>query len=191
MRYSATELAPLIEHLDGARAPWLPGYRVQIIDGNCLEASERRLQALREVQGGALPGKSLVVSEPAQGLVTDVFPCEDGHAQERSLFGAVRATVQADDLWIQDRNFCTCALLCESDTRGAGFITRQHAGLPFEPVNVLRSVGRMETGRVAEQRVQVRDAQGGIHRLRRLQVKLDQATRWRSGALHPHQPPAA
>lgn len=177
VRYSATELAPLIEQLAGARAPWLPGYRVKIIDGNCLEASERRLQALREVQGGALPGKSLVVYEPAQGLVTDVFPCEDGHAQERSLFGAVLATVQADDLWIQDRNFCTCALLCEIDTRGAGFITRQHAGLPFEPVNVLRSVGRMETGRVAEQRVQVRDAQGGIHLFRRIQVKLDQATR--------------
>ena len=80
-----------------------------------IEASERRLKALREVQGGALPGKSLVVYEPAQGLVTDVFPCEDGHAQERSLFGAVLETVQADDLWIQDRNFCTCAFLCEID----------------------------------------------------------------------------
>src|SRR2546427_6742723 len=177
VRYSATVLAPLIEQLDGARVPWLPGYRVKIIDGNCIEASERRLKALREVQGGALPGKSLVVYEPAQGLVTDVFPCEDGHAQERSLFGAVLETVQADDLWIQDRNFCTCAFLCEIDHRGAAFITRQHAGLPFEIVNALRSVGRIETGRVAEQRVQVWDAQGGAHLFRRIQVKLDQATR--------------
>ena len=64
-----------------------------------------------------------------------------------------------------------------STRRGAGFITRQHAGLPFEPVNVLRSVGRIETGHVAEQRVQVRDAQGGAHLFRRIQVKLDQATR--------------
>ena len=146
VRYSAAVLAPLIEQLDGARAPWLPGYRVKIIDGNCLEASDRRLKALRAVPGGPLPGKSLVVYEPVQGLVTDVFPCEDGHAQERSLFGAVLETVQADDLWIQDRNFCTCAFLCEIDDRGAGFITRQHAGLPFESVNVLHSVGRIETG---------------------------------------------
>jgi hypothetical protein len=36
---------------------------VKIIDGNCLEASERRLKALREVQGGALPGKSLLKSD--------------------------------------------------------------------------------------------------------------------------------
>jgi len=89
---------------------------------------------------------------------------------------------------IQDRNFCTCAFLCEIDQRGAGFITRQHEGLPFEPVNVLRSVGRIETGHVAEQRVQVRDAQGGMHLFRRIRVKLDQATRdWRSGVVHPDQ----
>ena len=79
VRYSAAVLRPLIEQLDGARASWLPGYRVKIIDGNCIEASERRLKVLREVQGGALPGKSLVVYEPAHGLVRDVFPCEDGH----------------------------------------------------------------------------------------------------------------
>jgi IS4 transposase len=177
VRYSASVLTPLIEQLDGVHAPWLPGYRVKIIDGNCIEASDRRLKALREVQGGALPGKSLVVYEPAHGLVSDVFPCEDGHAQERSLLGLVLETVQAHDLWIQDRNFCTCAFLCEIDSRGAGFITRQHEGLPFEVVTTLRSVGRIETGHVAEQRVQVRDAQGQAHLFRRIRVKLDQATR--------------
>ena len=177
VRYSASGLTPLIEQLDGARVSWLPGYRVKIVDGNCIEASERRLKAWREVQGGALPGKSLVVYEPAHGLVRDVFPCEDGHAQERSMLGLVLETVQVHDLWIQDRHFCTCAFLCESDQRGAGFITRQHEGLPFEIVNALRSVGRIETGHVAEQRVQVRDAQGGTHLFRRIRVKLDQPTR--------------
>ena len=170
-------LTPLIEQLDGARVSWWPGYRVKIIDGNCIAASARRLTAVREVQGGALPGKSLVVYEPAHGLVSDVFPCEDGHAQERSLCGAVLATVHADDLWMQDRHFCPWALLCEIDRRGAGFITRQHEGLPCESVNGLRSVGRLETGHVAEQRVQVRDAQGDAHLFRRIRVKRDQATR--------------
>jgi hypothetical protein len=134
VRSSAAVLAPLIEQLDGARVPWLPGYRVKIIDGNCIEASDRRLKVLREVQGGALPGKSLVVYEPTDGLVRDVFPCEDGHAQERSMLGLVLETVRAGDLWIQDRNFCTCAFLCELDKRGASFITRQHEGLPFARV---------------------------------------------------------
>ncbi len=98
-------------------------------------------------------------------------------AQERSMLGLVLETVHTDDLWMQDRNFCPCAFLCEIDRRGACFITRQHEGLPFERVHVLRSVGRIETGHVAEQRVQVRDAQGGTHLFRRIRVKLDQATR--------------
>lgn len=177
VRYSAAALRPLITQVDGERSPWLPGYRVKILDGNCIEASERRLKVLREVQAGALPGKSLVVYEPMAGLVSDVFPCEDGHAQERSMLGQVLETVQAHDLWIQDRNFCTCAFLCAIDNRDAGFITRQHEGLPFEVVTTLRPVGRIETGRVAEQRGQVWDAQGQAHLCRRIQVKLDPATR--------------
>jgi len=39
----------------------------------------------------------LVVYEPAFGLVSDVFPCEDGHAQERSMLGLVLETVQVHD----------------------------------------------------------------------------------------------
>lgn len=177
VRYSATEFQPLITALEGERSAWLPGSRVKILDGNCIEASERRLKVLRDVQAGALPGKSLVVYEPVHGLVSAVFPCEDGHAQERSLLGPVLETVQADDLWIQDRNFCTCAFLHGLHTRGAGFITRQHAGLPFTVVTSWRAVGRIETGQVAEQRVEVRDAQGRTQLFRRIRVKLDQATR--------------
>jgi hypothetical protein len=48
VRYSASVLTPVITQLDGERARWLPGYRVKIVDGNCLEASERRLKALRD-----------------------------------------------------------------------------------------------------------------------------------------------
>jgi hypothetical protein len=113
VRYSAREFVPLIEHMGGQRAPWLEGYRVKIVDGNCLEASEHHIQELRSAEGRALPGKSLVVYEPALGLVSDVFPCEDGHAQERALFGPLLKTVKAGDLWIEDRNFCTRDFLCE------------------------------------------------------------------------------
>lgn len=177
VRYSAHQLAPVIEHLGGEREPWLSGYQVKIIDGNCLEASEHRLGVLRGVGAGALPGKSLVVYEPAQGLVRDVFPCEDGHAQERSLFGAVLKTVQVGDLWIADRNFCTRDLLCNIDKCGAGFIIREHQGLPFEILTALRPLGRVETGKIAEQRVRVVDGQGVAHTFRRLRITLDYATR--------------
>jgi hypothetical protein len=177
VRYSARELAPLIEHVGGQRQPWLTGYRVKIVDGNCIEATEHRLKELRQIQAGALPGKSLVVYEPAVGLVSDVFPCEDGHAQERSRFAEVLHTVRADDLWIEDRHVCTREFLGEIDHRGAGFIVRQHESLPFEILSALRPCGRIETGHVAEQRVRVYDRQGHAHGLRRLRIKLKKATR--------------
>jgi IS4 transposase len=118
-----------------------------------------------------------VVYEPAQGLVTDVFPCENGHAQERSLFGHLLKTVEADDLWIEDRNFCTRDFLCDVDNRGAFFITREHLGLKFGILEALRECGRTETGSVAQQRVKVVDAQGQEHVFRRVRIKLKQATR--------------
>ena len=177
VRYSARQLKPLIEHVGGAREPWLPGYQVKIVDGNAIEASEHRLKELRGVEAGALPGKSLVVYEPTAGLVSDVFPCEDGHAQERSLFTAVLGTVRTGDLWIADRNFCTREFLCDMDTRGASFVIRQHRGLPFEILSPLPPLGRVETGHIAEQRVRVVDAQGGKHVCRRLRLTLNHATR--------------
>jgi hypothetical protein len=177
VRYSAREFAPLIAHMGGERAPWLEGYRIKIVDGNCLEASEHRIEELRETTGRALPGKSLVVYEPAQGLVTDVFPCENGHAQERSLFGPLLKTVEAGDLWIEDRDFCTRDLLCDIDKRGAFFITREHLGLKFEILEALRECGRTETGSVAQQRVKGVDQQGQGHVFRRVRIKLKQATR--------------
>lgn len=184
VRYSAREFAPLIAQMDGARAPWLDGYRVKIVDGNCLAASEHRLQVLREAPGRALPGKSLVVYEPAPGLVTEVFPCEDGHAQERSLLGAVLATVAANDLWIADRNFCTRAFLGEIDTRGGFFIIRQHQGLPFEILSPLQSYDRTPTGDIAQQRVCVVDEHGTKHVWRRVRLKLAHASRNGATLLH-------
>ena len=184
VRYSAREFVPLIEHMGGQRAPWLEGYRVKIVDGNCLEASEHHIQELRSAEGRALPGKSLVVYEPALGLVSDVFPCEDGHAQERALFGPLLKTVKAGDLWIEDRNFCTRDFLCEIDNRGAFFVTREHQGLRFEILGPLRSSGRTSTGQVAQQRVCVVDSQGNKHVFRRLRLKLNQATRDGATILH-------
>jgi len=156
--------------MGGEQAPWLEGYRVNMVDGNCLEASEPRLKALREATGRALPGKSLVVYEPAQDLVTEVFPCEDGHAQERALLGSVLATVAADDLWIAERHFCPRAFLGEMDTRGGFFVIRQHQGVPFEIVSPLPSYDRPPTGHSAQQRVCVVDAHGAKHVLRRLRL---------------------
>ena len=100
LRTISAELAQLIEQMGGERPPLLAGYSVRILDGNALAATEHRLQVLRHVAAAALAGKSLVVLDPALGLAVDIFPCEDGHAQERRLFGQVLERVQPGQLWI-------------------------------------------------------------------------------------------
>ncbi len=80
VKSTAMDLATIMEQLGVERPEPLPGYRVKILDGNGLGATEHRLEILRNTRAGALPGKSLVVLDQALGLATDIFPCEDGHA---------------------------------------------------------------------------------------------------------------
>jgi len=60
---TAEQMAEFVRELKATR-PWLPGYRVKVLDGNCIAATERRLKALRGNAGGASPGKSLVIYAP-------------------------------------------------------------------------------------------------------------------------------
>ena len=94
VKSTAIDLATIIHQLGGEGPELLPGYRVKILDGNGLGATEHRLEVLRNNRSGALPGKSLVVLDPALGLAIDIFPCEDGQAQERSLLPEVLESVE-------------------------------------------------------------------------------------------------
>src|SRR5512144_806869 len=102
VRTVAARLAPVIEEMKGSRPELLPGYHVKILDGNHLAGTEHRIQELRTMRAGALPGQALVVLDPRWMLATDVILCEDGHAQERSLLDQVLEIVRAGDLWIDD-----------------------------------------------------------------------------------------
>ena len=176
VKESARELKPLMEEMGGGLEPLLPGYRIKILDGNCLGATQHRIKELREIQGGALPGKSLVVLDPAWMLATHVFPCEDGHAQERSLVEEVLWTVEPGDVWISDRNLCTRRLAFGVARRNAYFIIRHHQQVSFKALDPLREVGRTDTGMVSEQKVEITDEQGQEHVLRRIRIELDEPT---------------
>jgi len=178
VRHTADTLGPVIAAMGGEREPWLPGYRVKIIDGNHLAGTEHRLKELRTIGAGALPGKALVVLDPQSMLATDVFPCEDGHAQERSLLGSVLRSVQPGEAWVADRNFCTTGFLFGIARRGAGFAIRQHAAtLHVEWMGGRRPCGRVETGMVFEQQMRLGDGDGETMVVRRITVELDRPTR--------------
>jgi hypothetical protein len=177
VRHVFERLNAVVEQVGAVRAPWVAGYRCKVLDGNHVAATERRLSVLWDVAEAPLPGQALVVYEPERDLVRDLFPCQDGHAQERSLLDQVLATVLADDLWVADRNFCTLEFLRGLGRRAAFFVIRHHAGLPIVSFGTRRSRGRIETGRVFEQKVTMGTVAGGTEEMRRIELELDTATR--------------
>jgi len=177
VRYASKEMKEVIEKIGGARPSLLPGFKVKILDGNCIEATEHRIFELRSMAAGALPGKSLVVLDPSLRMPTDVFPCEDGHAQERSLLSDVLRTVEARDLWVADRNFCTRDFLLGIQQREAFYVIREHKGLSWKPLAKEEYIGAIETGKVFEQYVLITDEAGNEHKIRRIHVRLKTPTR--------------
>ena len=177
VRRMAQRLTPVIDELGGLRPSPLPGFEVRILDGNHLPASEHRLKELRTIAAGPLPGQALVVLDPQRMLVCDVFPCEDGHAQERSIVVDLVQRVEPEIVWIADRNFCTPLFLWELDLNRAFFIVRQHAtNVPCQPTGRRKRVGRTDTGTVYEQPVQTTDDCGKVLVLRRITIELDEPT---------------
>jgi IS4 transposase len=177
VRHSVDNLKPVMAQFQLETPEILPGYPIRITDGNHLGATEHRLGVLRDHRSGALPGQSIAVLDPQQQLVLDVFPCEDGHAQERSLFPEVLHTVKAQDVWIADRNFCTRSFLFGIEQRQAFFVIREHQNLPWEALTLLAEVGKTETGKVFEQKVQIINEQGAALEMRRVVIQLEQPTR--------------
>lgn len=177
VRRPTARLRQIVRAMRAPRPTAFPGYRVKILDGNHLPSTEHRLIELRTTRSGPLPGQALCVLEPAEMLITDVFPCEDGHAQERQLLPRVLETVQRKDLWIEDRNFCTTDFVFGIAQRQAFFIVRQHAStLTYELLKKRTVVGRCPTGMVYEQPMRLKHPDGRTLKVRRITVVLDQPT---------------
>ena len=185
VRDTSARLSEIIDQTGGRFSPWLPGYRVKILDGAHLRRSERRLKELRPLNAAPLPGHSLVMLDPERMLAIDVFPCEDGHAQERSLLSAVLPTIEAGDCVLADRNFATMGFLGGVADRDATFVIRQHGGsLRFRLEGRRSQAGRIETGAVYEQAMRLLHEHGVSWLIRRITVELDQPTRDGDAEIH-------
>jgi len=179
VRQSAQRLLAAAEQFRTGQAPVCPGYRVRIVDGNCLAPSEKRLKPLRKVRSAALPGRSLVVYDPDRCLVIDVLPSEDGHAGERALMAELINTATPGELWIGDRAFCTYNIISGWSRSGCALLVRQHAanaklivdGPPQEQ-------GKTDTGTVFEHLVDCigTGSEDSSIRLRRIELHLSKAT---------------
>lgn len=183
VRDSAQRAAAVIDELQARRVSWLPGYRVRILDGNHLSATEHRLEPLRDTWAAPLPGKILVVMDPELDLAYDAFLTPDGHAQERSLLDDVLQTVREKDLWIADRNFCTLKFLCEIAAKLAFFLIRQHGQVQGHLKGRRRFIGESSTGKVYEQALEFSYA-GKTRTVRRITIELLKPTRDGDMVLH-------
>lgn len=189
VRTTAERLAEVIRQLEPDRSISLPGYRVKVFDGNHLAGTEHRIAETRAVQEAVLPGQTLVVYDLDLGLAIDAVPCEDAHAQERSLLTAMLEGCEPNDLWVGDRNFSVAWFFLEVDQRAAGFLVRQHrTSIHIEPLEEFVAAGRTASGEIQEQRAivvlmnghgrPVLDEQGERITLpiRRVRVILDKPT---------------
>ncbi len=176
---SFVRLLPVMRSLKAVRRPLFPGFCTKILDGAHLTGTQHRLRETRTLHSSPLPGQALVVLQPDERLISAAFPCEDAHAQERSLLDSVLATAAQGDLFLADRNFCTTGFLFGLASRGACFIIRQHGTTLWgkELLGKRRKAGRGERGVVYEQTLRITNPFTDEQLLlRRITVVLDRPT---------------
>lgn len=187
VEYAGRELGACLRQMPSPPPPLLPGYRVRVLDGNHLAGTEHRLGELRRYRAAALPGHALVFYDPQWDVATDVIPCEDAYAQERTLLPEVVPMVAARDCIVADRNFCTMGFLFGLARRGAFFVIRQHGSNVVGQLHgKRRAVGQDARGQALyEQALCLTEADtGATLMVRRITVQLHTPTRQGETELH-------
>jgi hypothetical protein len=187
VHYSAEELLPCVKAMGSQAPPLLSRYRVRVLDGNHLAGTEHRIFELRRFRAAVLPGQALVFYDPRFDMMTDVIPCEDAYAQERSLLDQALNCVSARDCILADRNFCTTGFLFGIRRRRAFFVIRQHAStLCWKLRGKRRLVGKDGRGRnIYEQAIRLTDPETEeTFTARRITIALDKPTKDGETELH-------
>jgi len=171
------DLKLVIDEMKGRCASLLPGFTVKMLDGNCIEATDKRLKVLRNTGSAALPGKLLVTYEPEYEMATSIVTCEDGHAQERSLLDKVVLQVNANDVYVMDRNFCVRKFLNDISLKAAYFLVRHHKQMPYQEETEEEYMGAVDTGELYEQWILIETSSGEQQRWRKIRLELKSKTR--------------
>ncbi len=176
VRYSAEQAAGLLAHLDFQ--PWdvLPGYRCFSLDGNHLQKTQKRLKETRGLCAAPLPGTIVGRFDHQTGLFDQAYVLEDAHAQESTVLERALCDLSENDLVIADRHFCIVSFLLKLAARCGFFVIRQHGRLKGNLLGKRKRVGKIDSGTVFEQWLEISD---GVESLavRRITVELVEPTR--------------
>ena len=121
----------------------------------------------------------MVVYDPRYNAVCDFFAIEDAYAQERSGLDDVIATLEKNQLWLADRNFCTLKFLYAIAAKSGVFVIRLHGKLHGTEKGKLRKIGESETGIVYENKLVLPGYEGQQMTVRRVLVHLFDPTRYK------------
>lgn len=176
VRYSARRAGELLDALDFQ--PWevLPGYRCYSLDGNHLQKTEKRLKETRGLCAAPLPGTVVARFDHQRALFDQAYLLEDAHAQESTVLDRAVEDVGEGDLVIADRHFCIIRFLLKLAARCGCFLIRQHGRLKGKLLGKRKRRGRIESGIVYEQALEIRDGDETLV-VRRITVELDEPTR--------------
>jgi len=105
VRETAKDLDKIIHQMKANLPGPIPGYQVRIVDGNHLAGTEHRLKELRDIGDSPLPGHTVAILNPHVELIEDLIACEDGHMNQRKLYGELLFKVEAGQCWIADRDW--------------------------------------------------------------------------------------
>jgi hypothetical protein len=89
----------------------------------------------------------------------------------------VLLSIQANDVCVADRNFCTLSFTCGIDSKQACFIIREHKKYRWQSCGKKKYIGKVDTGKVYQQRIKVIDGSGKEDLFRRIRVSLKIQTR--------------
>lgn len=164
----------------------LRGYRIRVIDGTDLGGTEHRLKVLRKTRAAGLPGRFTVAYDWSTGVCYAAAASPDAYTSERVLVQEILVRASATDLFVMDRHYCTTAVFQAVIARNAYFVVREHLGqLRCRERSKPRYLGRVATGKVYEQSLEVEDTRTGeTCVLRRLILRLDQPTEAGEEVLH-------
>jgi hypothetical protein len=176
VRHSAEQASHLMTELQFE--PWdvLPGYRCFSIDGNHLQKTEKRLTETRGLCAAPLPGTIVARYDHQTGLFDQAYLLEDAHAQEASVLDRVIDDLEARSLLIADRHFCIVKFMLDIGVRSSCFVIRQNGRLHGKLLGKRHFIGRIDTGKVFEQAMEISDGERTLV-LRRITVCLTAPTR--------------
>ncbi len=181
--HSAQRAAELQDSLD--YQPWelLPGYQCFDVDGNHLPKTDKRLKELRDSPGAPLPGKVVARFDLQRQIFDRGYLLTDAHDQELVTCDRLVDDLMPNDVLIADRHYCIVAFLENIAAAEGSFVIRHHGRLKGKLIGKRKRIGKIETGDVYEQTMQLSSAANAMT-VRRVTVELSQPTRDGDEVIH-------